>query len=340
MVVDESVPYSRWKLGGYKKGEENKEPSTRLPTNMELFWRADADSQAGPSRLVLDGKNDADVAKYFFVYENIVMRSKSDEDKAGELLCYLQGDAFEFYYSSTAVGVVYDTYSRNGKLTDDAGDYQAVKKAMINRFESVTGPVEHIRRAVSGRLHQSDLLGSLNEIDRCFDKAAYDAEAKLGLLRNAVMEHADVAQFVLYRAPGTYEELRKAIKDFDGGRKAFAAVQSLSQPQQMVPKSILQRPDRLQRSNKVEEKVDMLADNLAELSLLMKKKNADQSYLDTRTCSFCKDVGHVATRCLSNPYRTTRCPSWETWSRRRKLLVKGKGSSAQQWDPDQVCSRS
>ena len=199
-------------------------------------------------------------------------------------LCYI----FEFYY---------DTYSRNWKLTDGADDYQAVKKAMIDRFESVTGSEEHIRRAVSSRLNQNDLLRSLNEMDRCFDKAAFNAEAKFGLLRNAVMAHADVAQFVyercniLYRSPGTYDELRKAIKDFDGGRKAFVAVQSLSQPQQIVPKSILQRPDRLQRSNMVEEKVDMLGDKLAELSLLMKKKDADQLSLDTRTCSFCKGCG-------------------------------------------------
>ena len=155
---------------------------------MVLLWRADAGSQVGPLRLVFDGKNDADVAKFFFVYENVVMRSESDEDRAGELLCYLEGDAFEFYF---------DTCSRNGKLTDDAGDYQAVKMAMMDRFESVTGPEEHIRRAVSSRLNQRDLLGPLNEVDRCFNKAAINAEAKFGLLRNAVMEHADVAQFVL-----------------------------------------------------------------------------------------------------------------------------------------------
>ena len=53
----------------------------------------------------------------------------------------------------------------------------------------------------------------------------------------------------------------------------------------------------------------MLADNLAELSFLMKEKNADQSSFDTRTCSFCKDDGDGATRCSSNLYSTTRCPS-------------------------------
>ena len=72
----------------------------------------------------------------------------------------------------------------------------------------------------------------------------------------------------------------------------------------------------------------MLADKLGELSLLMKKKNADPSSLDTRTCSFCKDVGRCATRCPSNPYRTARCPSFgklgygeeSCWSRAKAPL--------------------
>ena len=76
---------------------------------MVLLWKADADSQTGSSRPLFDSKIDADVSKFFFVYENVVIRRKSDEDKAGKLICYLQGDAFEFYY---------DTYSRNGNLTE------------------------------------------------------------------------------------------------------------------------------------------------------------------------------------------------------------------------------
>ena len=79
---------------------------------------------------MFDGKQAVDVTRFFFVYESVVMRGKSDGDKTGEFLCYLQGYPFEFYY---------DTYSRNVKLTDEAGNYQAVKKAMIDRSESVAG---------------------------------------------------------------------------------------------------------------------------------------------------------------------------------------------------------
>ena len=50
----------------------------RSNPNMVLLWKADANSQAGPASFVFDGKHEADVAKSFFVYENVVMRRKSD----------------------------------------------------------------------------------------------------------------------------------------------------------------------------------------------------------------------------------------------------------------------
>ena len=270
------------------------------PTNMVLLWRADANSQAGPASLAFDGKREADVAKFFFVYENVVMRGKSDEDKAGELLCYLQGEAFDYYY---------ETYSQNGGLNEAARDYQAVKKALLDRFESVPGPEETIRLAAASKLDADDLLGSLNEIDRRFDKAAFNAEAKFGLLRNAVMEHREVSQFVLYRAPTSYVELKKAVKDFVAGRKAFLAAQDTKQFHPPAPKHILQRPEWRQEPDKIEKKVDILAGQLAEPSLLMKKNQTTAQGDYVRICSFCKESGHGAGRCRSNPYRDTRCPN-------------------------------
>ena len=101
---------------------------------------------------MFDGKHGADVAKFFFVYKNVVMSGNSDEEEAGELLCYLQAEAFEYYDA---------TYSQNGGLNATASDYQAVKKALLDRFESVPEPEENIRLAVPSRLDANDLsLGS------------------------------------------------------------------------------------------------------------------------------------------------------------------------------------
>ena len=273
---------------------------SRFNPNMVLLWRADANSQAGPASLVFDSKHETDVVKFFFVYENVVMRGKSDEDKTGELLCYLQGEAFDYYY---------ETYRQDGGLNETARDYGAVKKALHARFESVPEPEENIRLAVASRLDSNDLLASLNEMDRRFERASFNVEAKFGLLRSAVMEHVDVSQFVLYRSPTTYEGLKKAVKDFVTGRKAYLAARDAKQSQPQVPKRILQRPERRQEPDKIERKVDVLAEQLAELSLLMKKNQTIEQSEHVRTCSFCKEPGHGASRCRSNPHRDSRCPN-------------------------------
>ena len=73
--------------------------------NMVLLWSANAESSAGPNPDIYGGSNEFDVSKFLFVYKNIIMRGKSDEEKAGAILCHLDGAAFGYYY---------DTYSHNG----------------------------------------------------------------------------------------------------------------------------------------------------------------------------------------------------------------------------------
>lgn len=67
---------------------------------MVLVWRIDANSQAGLVFLAFDGKHGKDAAKIFFVYKNVSMKVKTEEDKARELLCYLQEEVFDYYYET------------------------------------------------------------------------------------------------------------------------------------------------------------------------------------------------------------------------------------------------
>lgn len=80
-----------------EKGGKNGCKGKNSPTNpnMVLLRTAEANSQAGLASLAFDGKNDPDVAKFFFVYENVAMKDSKDEEKPGEILCYLQGKAFD-----------------------------------------------------------------------------------------------------------------------------------------------------------------------------------------------------------------------------------------------------
>lgn len=267
---------------------------------MVLLWRDDA-GDAGPSPFIFNGASDSDVTKFLFVYENVVMRGKSEEDKAGSILCHLEGAAFDFYY---------ETYSRDGGLSEAAGDWKEVKKALADRFVVTARPEEEIQKAIACRLEVDALLPSLEQMEKLYEKAGFNEEAKYGLLRNAVMGHLEVAQFAILRSPTTYDELKKTVKDFAVGRDAFRAARASSSVNDQTPKKVLQRPDAGPKQEKLESKVDELATQLAELSLMMKKKQQTPAESGpTWTCSFCKEPGHSASRCRSNPHRDTRCPN-------------------------------
>lgn len=75
-----------------------------------------------------------------------------------------------------------------------------------------------------------ELNGSLlPSLDRLYEKAGFNDEAKFGLLRNAVMEHLELAHFAIYRGAKKYKALLDTIIDFWSGRSSFkAAANSLS----------------------------------------------------------------------------------------------------------------
>ena len=280
---------------------------------MVLLPRTQGGSEAESSHLVFSGSSD--VVKFFFVFEQARMPGRSDEDKASQLICHLEGEAFDVYY---------DLFTKDGNLVEDAKEYSVVKAALIEHFKPQVQPDDIIRQAMGAELKNEDLLGSLREMDRLYEKANFNEEAKFGLLRSAVMEHLDLAQFAIYRGSTSYGDLKNSIKDFWNGRMAFHSsavyagvgegarkplTSSWSQNLGMVPaKKVMLRPD--ERVANVENKVDALADQLSQLSLIIKKQ-ATQSLVEgassSKTCSFCKRPGHGANRCDLNPPRDTIC---------------------------------
>lgn len=167
-----------------------------------------------------------------------------------------------------------------------------------------------------------DLTHSLHGVDTLYSKASFNEEAKFGLLQNAAMKVPDLAAFAIYRGATDYPSLMKVIRDFDIGRRAFHSA-SLSGPsshfthgagapstQTAKAPQLLVRPDA--RVRNVEHKIDPLADQLADLTLIVKKtqtgnENAVKYGDRDRPCSYCKKPGHGANRCTENPNRDKRC---------------------------------
>ena len=54
-------------------------------------------AKASTSELKYHFSRKEDAKKFFYVYENVVMKTKTEEEKAYSLVAYLDGEAFEYY---------------------------------------------------------------------------------------------------------------------------------------------------------------------------------------------------------------------------------------------------
>lgn len=77
----------------------------------------------GARAVVFDGMRD--VRKFFFFYENAILASRIDEEKLLSLLGHLDGDAFDFYYNTSAC---------NGELKEGASNYISVRQRFFSEF--------------------------------------------------------------------------------------------------------------------------------------------------------------------------------------------------------------
>ena len=254
--------------------------------------------QSGSTTVAYDGEGD--VMKFLFVYENIIMRRKWNEEKASQVLCHLIDSAFDVYYA---------TYSQDGVLVEAVSDWTAFRASLIGRFAVEERPEKDFQRAITGRLDEQNYELSLVGMDRTFNKAGFNDEAKFCLLHNADMEHRDLAQLAMYRSPTVYSDLENAVTDFAASQNAFRAACPSQSSQNKV--RVLTRNESV-RSGNLDHKVDALPNQLSELSLMIAKKSSGVGQADRSnnwSCSFCKEQVHSASRCRGNPNRDTRCPS-------------------------------
>ena len=146
----------------------------------------------------------SDVVPFFFYFENVAARDKPDNEKALELLCYLDGAAPNYFF---------ETFAPDGTLSEDGKDFQIVKASFISHFKPIEAPQDIILRATSATLDKQDLLVSLRNLDRLYERAGFNDAAKFGVLRNAVVRHPDLAQFAAYRGALKYDALHTAVQD-------------------------------------------------------------------------------------------------------------------------------
>lgn len=98
---------------------------------------------------ILDGI--IDVRVIFSYFENVAMREINKDEKPFELLAFLDGPAFQFYY---------DRFTRDGMVTEEGIKFNIVRTSFIEEFEEKEEAHKVLRKDMVATLDPTSLIGS------------------------------------------------------------------------------------------------------------------------------------------------------------------------------------
>lgn len=136
----------------------------------------------------------------------------------------------------------------------------------IERFGKKAEPRDVIREATDALLNEGELATSVDRLDAMYMQAGFNNEAKFGFFRVAVTKIPNLASFAMYRGANSYAELKRAVKAFGAGKRAFQSPRLQAHLPECIPtqqpvehnRKNLVRPDA--RVRQVESKVDQISE--------------------------------------------------------------------------------
>ena len=270
---------------------------------------------ASPHR-IFTGAHDSDVEEFLYTYCTIIMRGKSDEEKAENLLAYIGGEVKQRYKAKYLTGY---------KLTDEGKNFDFVCQWLVEAYAKKVEPHEIIREAMDATIDHSNIVNSLNNVCSLYDKAGFNEVAKFGMLKKA-MENATriddkFCQFILNKSPKTFDELKETISSFEKTKESFNYVFRTSK--QINPNDFIPRPamsasaiESVKEEMKtIEQRIDnsleQVTSQLEGLTLTIKKTQNNSK--DSIVCNYCGETGHYTTQCDKNPHKKTKCKNCGKW---------------------------
>ena len=228
-----------------------------------------------PSELVMfTGESDA--RKFFYLFENVLMKDSTDEEKAEKVVCFLSGQAFYFDF---------DRFTMDNSPNSGAKDYATVKKIMLEKFSTQKTEAEIMKDAVTLSYDGGDIKAFITKAEKAYNQAKFNDSAKFGLLREALNGDHMLLQFVLFRGAKDYISVKKACLEFAENKKMLDSPSS-------VPTAT--------NTDRKDERIDELCKQIENLHLLMSKQNRPPRVSEPK-CHRCKKTGHYASQCQLPP---------------------------------------
>ncbi len=97
---------------------------------------------------------------FFYLYENVVTKSLPDSERTEKIVAYLSDAAFDFYL---------DRFTLDNALTEEAKDYDLVKKVVLEKFSTQKTDSEIMRGALTFRYDGGDIPTFLSRADNVYN---------------------------------------------------------------------------------------------------------------------------------------------------------------------------
>ncbi len=124
---------------------------------------------------MFDGKEDA--KKFLYVYENVVKKGKTEDEKADKLVDFLKADAFNYYFYY---------FTEDNAPTEEAKSFQLVKKAMLEKFSTKKTDAETMREALNLRYVGENIKEFIFKAGKLYKEANFSEELKFGMIQQAI----------------------------------------------------------------------------------------------------------------------------------------------------------
>ena len=125
--------------------------------------------------------------KFSYVYENVVMKTKTDEERADSLVAYLDGEAFVYYF---------DNFTKDNAPNEEAVSFQKVKRALLEKFSTKNTEAEAMKEAVNLVYKEVYAKEFFVKASKFYSEAKFNDRAKFGLIREVIKSDKGMLQFL------------------------------------------------------------------------------------------------------------------------------------------------